>query len=222
MWSRFSECRRLSRLLQAARRRADKAQAEFRPAVERIGPGNWILRLIHVSQPRSKERPATNAKCADVAARKPPIHVATDVEEGAGLPGGRNFLCPSFSPSRPGCGTAFGIVVGEVESPWLARFSAPLPVTQQTFDLSAPHHPSDIFRIAGPCVRERCKNFGGETCHLGRVVAAEQHAAYEPPACTIRARCRWWHQEGPSACSGCSRLAPHTADALRLRWELDH
>ena len=74
--------------------------------------------------------------------------------------------------------------------------------------------PESRFRFAGPCVTTSCKQWTGSRCAIGDVVAAawqEDSGALQP--CSIRATCRWWAQNGPSACSSCLLVVrtPHGA-----------
>ncbi|URN18446.1 MULTISPECIES: hypothetical protein [Streptomyces] len=68
--------------------------------------------------------------------------------------------------------------------------------------------PESRFRFAGACVRESCEHWSDRRCGLvGRLAdAARQRGigpAAEPPRCAVRAECRWFAQEGRSACSVC-------------------
>jgi hypothetical protein len=105
-----------------------------------------------------------------------------------------------------GC-VAFGAVCGTVESPQLAHFAEPLPVTQDLLALSHPVKPTEVFRFAAPCAGDACRHFDGRDCNLvTRVVQILPAATTSLPPCTIRPECRWWQQEGKAACLRCPQI----------------
>jgi hypothetical protein len=124
-------------------------------------------------------------------------------------------LCPSFSPKAFDVGAIFAVVVGEVAAPRVVFLHDPIPLSEEIFRLVAPFHPSEVFRITGTCVRERCKNFGDEFCHLGKAAADELRSLSGYSACSIRGSCRWWLQEGRSACEGCSGVVTISKETIR-------
>lgn len=129
------------------------------------------------------------------------------------------LLCPSFSPRAPGKGVVFGIVVGTPEQPAMIPLEKPEPVTEEIFQLAAPFHPSEVFRIAAPCVEGGCKNFGKGTCHLAKAVVREPEVVAALRPCRIRLQCLWWHQEGRAACLRCPGVLTNNAATLALRTE---
>jgi hypothetical protein len=116
------------------------------------------------------------------------------------------MLCPSFTPLSPGIGSIFGLVVEGFSSTRVVQLQALIPVTQETFDCVAPFHPSELFRIAAPCVGPRCRNYLGGVCTFGATVAARSGELTTLLPCVIRPGCRWWREQGPTACSGCSMV----------------
>ncbi len=91
----------------------------------------------------------------------------------------------------------------------------PLPVTQTFADKASAagrRPPEARFRFAGPCVTSDCLHWKDERCGLGDAVArtAESRGpAAKVAHCAIRPSCRWWHEQGGSACQVCPRIA-HT------------
>jgi len=71
-----------------------------------------------------------------------------------------------------------------------------------------PDHPAESrFRFAGACVTTACQQWRNEQCQVGRaasIVAKRLDPIEELPRCAIRARCRWWWQEGRAACAACA------------------
>lgn len=151
-----------------------------------------------------------------------------DQENRAGEPGaepqkpaaGSHHLCPSFAPLTPGVGVVFGIVAGTAEQPQVIPLEKPEPVTEEIFQLAAPHHPSEIFRIASPCMEGGCKNFGDGSCHLAKAVLRGREVVGDLPPCRIRLECVWWHQEGKAACMRCPQVVTNNPISLAIRNEM--
>ncbi len=134
---------------------------------------------------------------------------------------GDKKLCPSFSPRRPGKGWVFGVVTPTDEGPRMVALEKPEPVTEETFAMAAPLHPSEVFRITSPCVEGHCKNFGeGGICHLGHTVSKSRAEGEDLPVCQIRPECVWWHQEGPAACAQCSKMVTNNEKSRAMRDEM--
>lgn len=136
-------------------------------------------------------------------------------------PAGAHHLCPSFAPRAPGRGVVFAIVAGTVEHPEVLHLEKPEPVTEEIFQLAAPFHPSEIFRIAAPCAEGGCKNFGDGICHLAKAVLRGPESTAGLPACQIRSQCVWWHQEGRTACLRCPGVVTNTRTTLAIRYEMN-
>jgi hypothetical protein len=113
-----------------------------------------------------------------------------------------------------------GVVAGTAEQPKLIPLAEPEPVTEEIFKLASPHHPSEIFRIAAPCVEGGCKNFGNGLCHLAKAVLRSPEAVDDLPPCRIRSHCVWWHQEGKPACLRCPEVVTNNAATLAIRAQM--
>jgi len=130
--------------------------------------------------------------------------MATDIERAQ----------PRLFPSSPShAATRLIGVVGE------GRRVAPVvpapPVDRDFLEAARPHGPLETrFRFASPCAENGCRQWTGSGCGvIERVLdalAAPQNAeamagskAQGLPRCSIRGRCRWFAQRGPSACFGC-------------------
>lgn len=127
------------------------------------------------------------------------------------------LLCPSFAPRSPGTGVVIGVVTGTPDQPEVIPLESPEPVTEEVFKLAAPHHPSEIFRIAAPCVEGGCKNFGNGLCHLAKAVLRAPEVVEDLPVCRIRSQCVWWHQEGKAACLRCPEVVTNNTLSLAIR-----
>ncbi len=134
----------------------------------------------------------------------------------AGRPVTGPSLCPSFAPDGPGIGRAFAVIDGPAEAPVARALPETLPVDEALFERAAPHHPSELFRIAATCEASSCKNHRDGRCRLGAMIATAEPPTRLAP-CAIRPQCRWWLQEGPRACGGCPSLRPPTAAILTQR-----
>jgi hypothetical protein len=95
----------------------------------------------------------------------------------------------------------------------------PEPLTQAVVALAAPHHFTEVFRVAAPCLKSGCKNFGSDgNCKLAEWASGTQGSANDPlPFCRIRAGCLWWKQEGPAACRKCPDIVTNNARSRARR-----
>jgi hypothetical protein len=121
------------------------------------------------------------------------------------------LLCPS-SPSDWSGAFAIGVVGGTARAPSVRMLARPLPVTQELLRLSEPVEPTEVFRFAAPCAKSGCQHFSNNSCRLvERVVDDLPAIEAELPSCLIRPQCRWYHQEGRSACLRCSQVVTDNA-----------
>jgi hypothetical protein len=113
-----------------------------------------------------------------------------------------NFLCPS-APLYPGS-RLLGVVKPDNTVDILEE---PLEVDEQFMAAAnngkAAEHK---FRFVNKCLKGGCEQWTGDTCGvIKRIVDAidEKLNTEELPACNIRPDCRWFNQEGASACKAC-------------------
>ncbi|MDR9404368.1 MAG: nitrogen fixation protein [Halothece sp. Uz-M2-17] len=115
-------------------------------------------------------------------------------------------LCPSSRPELPNS-VVFGVIRGSVEKPRVNYLKQPEPVTKEVIALAEPVTPTEVFRTASPCEESSCQHFDGQDCQLAkRVVDQLPSVSQKLPACSIRNECRWWAQEGSSACFRCPQV----------------
>jgi hypothetical protein len=101
----------------------------------------------------------------------------------------------------------FGIVGGTADRPRVEYLTEPQPLTPEIQRMCSPVTPAEVLRIATPCVRYRCKHFESEKCTLAqRIVQILSPVVDSVPSCRLRPSCRWWIQEGPSACLRCPQV----------------
>jgi hypothetical protein len=127
---------------------------------------------------------------------------------------GRMSLCPSAQPEW-NQSVIIGVVGGTPDAPRIAHLVAPQPVSEEMLALAAPVTPTEVFRFAAPCVCQGCFHFEDDRCRLAaRIVNLLPAVTNNLPACTIRAHCRWWQQEGRAACTRCPQIVTDNYNPL--------
>ena len=115
-------------------------------------------------------------------------------------------FCPSAQPDWEGA-VVLGVVGGTLEEPRLAYLDEPSPATPELMETTSPVKPTEVFRIAAPCAGSKCVHFDGTNCQLvTRIVNILPRVADALPPCHIRPTCRWYLQEGKSACQRCPQV----------------
>ncbi len=118
----------------------------------------------------------------------------------------KSLMCPSAEPEMDGS-VIFGIVTGTPERPELVHLPQTKQIPPELLTLESPVKPTEIFRIAATCIERDCQHFDGTNCRLiGRIVDGLPTVTESLPACPIRAKCRWWQQEGKEACQRCLQV----------------
>ncbi|MFD2573216.1 hypothetical protein ACFSUS_21415 [Spirosoma soli] len=117
-----------------------------------------------------------------------------------------SLLCPS-SIAKPGA-DLFGVVddTGHVE-----YLEQPVTVDETFVDAARQGRaPEERFRFASNCIKKGCMQWDANSagCGLvGKIVEVmNQKAEQALPACPIRQRCRWYHQQGALACANCDEV----------------
>lgn len=114
-------------------------------------------------------------------------------------------LCPSSQPDSDEA-IAFGVVGGTVESPAVSYLKQTQPVAEIA-PASSLVKSTEMLRIASSCQEKGCLHFDGSDCRLAaRIVEQLPTVTQTLPACQIRSSCRWWQQEGKSACLRCPQV----------------
>lgn len=113
-------------------------------------------------------------------------------------------LCPSSQPDTDDA-VAFGVVEGTVEAPrveYLERSQSVEAIVQPSAV-----KPTEMLRIASSCQEKGCLHFDGFDCRLAAKIVEQLPIVTETlPPCQIRSSCRWWQQEGKSACLRCPQV----------------
>lgn len=111
-------------------------------------------------------------------------------------------FCPSAQPGMEGA-FAIGVVGGTLGERRVGYFPERVPVTDDLLALAGEIPATEVFRFAAPCAGDSCRHFDGSDCRLATKLVQLTPAVSSLPACTIRPECRWWKQEGKSACMRC-------------------
>ncbi len=117
-------------------------------------------------------------------------------------PDDEQLVCPS-APAQPG--TLLLAVLGSDGR--LAHLSPPIPIDERFVEAASRRgQPEARMRFAAPCQREGCAQWTGSTCGVIEQVLATGAHEDQParlPRCAIRSACRWYRQEGGTACRAC-------------------
>lgn len=129
----------------------------------------------------------------------------------------RSYTCPSAQPHSEDA-RVIGVVLGSVEEPEIAYTKKGVAVSEEMLKAVGPADPTRVFRFAGKCVNGGCAQFRNGACRLGADVLAGIPAVTDRlPACTIRATCRWFAENGPDVCRRCARVVTTVFDDAVLR-----
>lgn len=124
--------------------------------------------------------------------------------------------CPSAQPSADA--VVIGVVTGTAEERRIGYLTEPQPVTEALLNLAAPAAPAQVFRMASPCMADGCKHFSGGDCSLvKRIVASFDPVVSALPPCRIRPTCRWFRQEGRTACIRCPQVVTTSYEGTDLQ-----
>jgi|SRR5580698_5885838 hypothetical protein len=118
-----------------------------------------------------------------------------------------SLLCPSSQPEVAGV-RVLGVVEQTPAGPEVSYLEKPIEATAEILAMSAPFHPTEVFRLAGACQTHLCPHFDGVNCGLATRIVQNMPAVVEQlPACKIRQECRWFRQEGGAACRRCPQIS---------------
>lgn len=117
-----------------------------------------------------------------------------------------DLLCPS-APATEGA-QVIGLMGADGV---LGYLGTPMTATREFIDLASRRgEPTERIRFSSPCQEAACLHWRDERCGLSEQLVARNDAAGPVvadddrlPACAIRARCRWFAQEGVQACRVC-------------------
>ncbi|MEL6662861.1 MAG: nitrogen fixation protein [Pseudomonadota bacterium] len=118
----------------------------------------------------------------------------------------RTLLCPSAEPSGEDA-AAIGVVQGDVANPKVNYFGRPAPATDELLALASPVAPTEVFRFSAACVESACSHYRDGACQIARRLVERMAPTRSTlPRCGVRGACRWWIQEGRTACERCDSV----------------
>jgi hypothetical protein len=128
------------------------------------------------------------------------------------------LLCPGINPIGPDA-EVFGVLTGSAAEGFRVGYlTEALPATPELLAAAAPAKPTEVFRAAATCMEWACKHWDGANCQLAtRITAMLDPVVSALPHCAIRARCRWFRQEGRDACLRCPQLPTEQRDPSELQ-----
>jgi hypothetical protein len=139
--------------------------------------------------------------------------------------------CPSAATSSQDA-EIFGVVGGSVDAPRVHYLEKPVPVTTELLENLGEARAGEVLRIRGRCAQGGCVHYADHCCTLGRKIAELPHQGpAKLPPCAIRSTCRWFAEQGKSACQRCPSIvteivAPAERIDKRIRLvvfkQLDH
>jgi hypothetical protein len=116
----------------------------------------------------------------------------------------KKLLCPS-APAK-----VKSILLGAIQVDGsVAYVKDKIEVTQEFLDIikSSGHSPETKFRFSATCIGSACKQWANNGCSVPNRVADilpnVETSAVSLPNCSIRDQCRWFYQQGSSACQIC-------------------
>jgi hypothetical protein len=109
-------------------------------------------------------------------------------------------------PQMPGA-RVFGVLVGDATEPRVAYLSADTAAELRQLPDLGQIGASEALRIAARCQESRCAHYNAARCTPAqRIVESPPEVVSTLPACTIRSTCRWYQEEGRSACLRCPQI----------------
>jgi hypothetical protein len=115
-------------------------------------------------------------------------------------------MCPSAQPGMADV-RILGVISREGEAPRLDYVTEVVEATQEILEAAKPVAVSQIFRLAARCEESKCTHFDGARCQLAvRITKLLPEVDQTLPTCVIRPECRWFRQEGRSACLRCPQI----------------
>ena len=101
-------------------------------------------------------------------------------------------------------------------------FKAPIEVTPEFLEDAGDSESLERrFRFSNKCVQSGCKQWTGKECGVIKAVLALETipANNDLPDCSIRKTCRWFSQEGATACNGCRYVVTNVSQPVAEQQE---
>ena len=128
------------------------------------------------------------------------------------------ILCPSAQPDAADA-KVFGVMTDAGQDGLRVGYlSEAQPISPDVLAAATPAAPTEVMRIAAPCLGHGCGHFDGANCRLAtRIATMLDPVVRALPRCAIRPTCRWFRQEGPAACTRCPQVITDVRDASELQ-----
>jgi hypothetical protein len=128
------------------------------------------------------------------------------------------ILCPSAQPDFEDA-KVFGVMIDTPEAGMRVGYlTEAQPITPDIVAAAQPARPSEVLRIASPCMGSGCVHFDGSDCKLAsRLISMLDPVVSGLPHCVIRPSCRWFRQEGRAACLRCPQVVTELRDGTDLQ-----
>ena len=145
-----------------------------------------------------------------VSSRYAELHISAKPEKLKAQQVKLGLDCPSIHPHL--ARSVIGVYANDERKVRFVSEELPVPVTLGR--IIEPHALALRARFAGRCITSGCTHWTGTGCRLGQVVAeVGTEINGQLPPCSIRKTCRWFIENGASACSPCQHLRYlHMAD----------
>jgi hypothetical protein len=123
------------------------------------------------------------------------------------------LYCPSAQPGLNGS-LILAVVNRSSATPQVSYLDRPAKVTAGTLlaFTAGGARPTAMFRFAAPCKQAGCHNWSGSTCRVAEHLVHILPAANQLPNCKLMPVCRWFAQEGASACLRCPQAITDDPD----------
>ena len=133
----------------------------------------------------------------------------------------KQILCPSAQPDVSDA-RVFGVMTGTQDTGLRVGYlNEAQPISPEILAASAPAAPTEVMRIAAPCMGHGCGHFDGTNCRLAtRIATMLDPVVRSLPRCAIRPTCRWVSQEGPAACFRCPQVVTDMRETSELQREV--
>ena len=127
----------------------------------------------------------------------------------------KDLTCPSAPHNLPGA-KLLGVVLGEEDAPRVAYLKKKVELKDAVDTEKLDIDPGHAFRFSGKCANSGCGQWKDGGCRLGKDITEKLAPVVQTaPACSIRATCRWFEENGVQACLRCPQVTTrvHKRDA---------
>ncbi len=125
--------------------------------------------------------------------------------------------CPSAPFDHPEA-KLLGVVLEDEGTPQVAYTDkgASLPDDFDAEELGI--DPGHSLRFSAPCANSGCGQWRGGGCGLGKAILEQLQPVVDVvPACTLRATCRWFAENGTQSCLRCPQVTTKAPTSTAVR-----